>query len=104
MDNSTPSKNQNQVYFKIVKIRLTDGTKPCKAYVDIRIGPLIVHGFSIVENPKQKGYFVSEPARYDKIRERNYRHVTLDEDYKEEVYKAAIAAFKVEFEEAIKKP
>jgi len=34
------------------------------AFADVRIGPVMIHGFSIVKNRNGNGYFVGLPVRF----------------------------------------
>ena len=85
---------QNQVNCKITRIKLLDGTLPTKAFVDIRIGPAILHGFCVIAN-KNGGLFVAPPAKLTKDK-KNYPYVTLDEDFRERFSKSVVKAYQLE--------
>ncbi len=81
--------------FSISKINILNGAKPTKAFVDVRIGPAIIHGFCVIEHKSGKGFFVAPPAKLGK-NQKNYPYVSLDEDFRGPFSKAVIRAYLME--------
>lgn len=81
---------------KVVLINLETPEKPTRAFVDVRFGPFILHGFAVIRSEKEgkRSYWVSAPARFDKARDKSYPHITVDDDFKRSLYIPILEAFK----------
>lgn len=77
---------------------LNDPMKKTKAFADVRFGPFILHGFSIIQTEKdgKQNLFVMPPSRLDKARNKNYPHITVDVDFQRALFVPILQAYKSE--------
>lgn len=83
--------------YRICKVRILPAkeNRATQAFVDVRIGPFVIHGWAIIRTRKG-GLFVGPPARLDPVTKRNYPYCSINEDEAESFYKAAIRAYNLE--------
>ena len=79
---------------------LKDPQKATVAFASVRVGPMLLHGFSIVRsNNENGGLWVAPPSRYDEGQKRRYKLIELDDNLKKRVQNVVLS----EYEEFKKK-
>jgi DNA-binding cell septation regulator SpoVG len=101
MSTNTALPVQNQVKCSIARVKLLDqnSDSATKAFVDVQVGPFLIHGFSVIKSKEGKGYFAAPPAQFKVSasgQKKNYPHVTVDASFKEKLSKAIVRAFMIE--------
>jgi len=105
--NGNPGLNQsNSVH--IAKCRLIlDSTKKTRAFVDLAIGPFLLHGFALVEN-KNGELWLAPPSNFKKNEKtgesKNYPVIEIDRTFDEKLRKACVMRYRSELRELAKKP
>jgi len=104
--NSNPGLNQsNSVH--IVKCRpILDISKKTRAFVDLSIGPFLMHGFALVEN-KNGDLWLAPPSNFKKDNNgnsKNYPIVEIDRTFDEKLRKAVVQRYRAEMRELAGKP
>jgi DNA-binding cell septation regulator SpoVG len=103
-ENTNPGQNQesnfprsfNGSIFRVTKVHVlpVDTIGKTRAFVDVRVGPAILHGFCVIATDKG-GLFVAPPAKLTKDK-KNFPYVSLDEDFKGILAKAVIRAYQLQ--------
>jgi DNA-binding cell septation regulator SpoVG len=98
---NSPLPIQNQGKCSISRVKLLDqnSDSATKAFVDVQVGPFLIHGFSVIRNKNGRGYFAVPPAQFKVSpsgQKKNYPYVTIDASFKEKLGAAIVRAYMIE--------
>jgi DNA-binding cell septation regulator SpoVG len=84
--------NLQNLSIEVVEIRHSPKPGPTLAFADVNVGPVLIHGVSVVQNKKDNGLFVGLPMNWGKTR--HFPHVELDEAIRSQVFGLVLDAWK----------
>jgi DNA-binding cell septation regulator SpoVG len=83
--------NLPNLYIAVEQIRHSPKPGPTLAYADVRVGPLVINGVSVVQNPNGGGLFVGLP--FNRGQTRKFPIVNIDEPVQEQVRQLVLEAW-----------
>jgi len=92
MSNPSETNSPCQHIIRIAKIRLWSSPgKNTRAFVDLRIGPFVLKGFTVIQTNDGSGFFVSPPSIFKE--NKNHPIVFVDQDYMDKLRSIIVTAY-----------
>jgi hypothetical protein len=99
---SIPEKNQGFIHIDRVKLldREKNPNTLTRAFVDLSIGPFLIHGFGVIQNKDGRGHFVVPPSQMKTDPKtgntKNYQTVEVDRSFRERLNRSIVKAYLIE--------
>jgi DNA-binding cell septation regulator SpoVG len=80
-----------------VTVHILKGEHATKCFADVRFGPVIIHGFAVIES-KKGGMFVAPPSRLKD--DKSYPYATVDQEWIAPLSKEVLRVYEQELKRA----